>query len=404
MAELSPYHRRLFVFLSVASFFEGFDYYALAQLLPELRAAFALSVPQGTQLASFINIGMVLSFFLARQGDRFGRRRLLSWTITGYMICTALSALAPTVAVFAVCQLLARLFQSAEVATVMVFAAEEFPADRRGFVLGVIQGVSSLGAIVCAGVTPLLIATSLGWRLVYLVGGVPLLLVAYLRRNLRDSERFAKSAATTSLPLSRLIHSRYRGRLLLMAGVWALVMFCTQSALLFWKDFAVTVRHFSAAEVASCMTIAAVGSLPLVFSVGKLLDLVGRRASTVVVFGLTMVGVGLSYTGAHPALLTIGVLLGIAGTTCMLSVVQTLTTELFPTEIRAESFGVANNLLGRSAGVVSPLLVGYLSTRIGYGSAVQSTMLGPLLAMLLILGFVAETRGKELEETAALHP
>jgi putative MFS transporter len=391
------------VFLSVASFFEGFDYYALAQLLPELRVAFALTVPQGTQLASFINVGMVLSFFLARQGDRFGRRRLLSWTITGYMICTSLSALAPTVAAFAVCQLLARLFQSAEVATVMVFAAEEFPADRRGFVLGVIQGVSSLGAIVCAGVTPLLIATSLGWRLVYLVGGVPLLLVAYLRRNLRDSERFARSAATTSLPLSRLFHSRYRGRVLLLAGVWALVMFCTQSALLFWKDFAVTVRHLSAAEVASCMTIAAVGSLPLVFSVGKLLDLVGRRTSTVVVFGLTIAGVGLSYTGAHPALLTVGVLLGIAGTTCMLSVVQTITTELFPTEIRAESFGVANNLLGRSAGVLSPLVVGYLSSRIGYGSAVQSTTLGPLLAMLLILGFVAETRGKELEETAALH-
>ena len=81
MSQLSPYHRRLFVFLSVASFFEGFDYYALAQLLPELRTAFSLSVPQGTSMASFINIGMVLSFFLARQGDRFGRRRLLSLSL-----------------------------------------------------------------------------------------------------------------------------------------------------------------------------------------------------------------------------------------------------------------------------------------------------------------------------------
>ncbi len=402
MSQLSSYHRRLFAFLSIASFFEGFDYYALAQLLPEIRAAFGLSISQGTAMASVINIGMVLSFFLVRQGDRVGRRRLLSWTITGYMVCTALSAVTAHVAQFALCQMLARLFQSAEVATVMVFAAEEFPAERRGFVLGVIQGVSSLGAIVCAGITPLLIGTALGWRMVYLVGGLPLILVAYLRRNLRDSQRFTGEAVQTKLPLLRVFRSRYRGRVLLMSAIWALVMFCTQSALLFWKDFAVTNRHFSAAQVATCMTIAAVGSLPLVFSVGKLLDVIGRRASTVIVFGLTLLGVGLSYTDLHPSVLTVGVLLGIAGTTCVLSVVQTLTTELFPTDIRAESFGIANSLLGRSAGVISPLLVGMLSTRLGYGLAVQATGIGPLLAMLLILLFVPETRGKELEDTAAL--
>ena len=99
------------------------------------------------------------------------------------------------------------------------------------------------------------------------------------------------------------------------------------------------------------MTVAALGSLPLVFSVGKLLDVIGRRLSTVVVFGLTIFGVVMSYTQASLPVLTLGVLLGIAGTTCMLSVVQTLTTELFPTEIRAESFGIANSLIGRSAGV-----------------------------------------------------
>lgn len=402
MPELAPYHRRLFVFLSVASFFEGFDYYALAQLLPELRTAFSLTIPEGTSLASFINIGMVLSYFLVRQGDRFGRHRLLTWTITGYMVFTALSALSQSVGQFALCQMLARLFQSAEVATVMVFAAEEFPANRRGYVLGIIQGTSSLGAIVCAGITPLLTSTALGWRMVYLVGGLPLLLVAYLRRNLKDTARFAATQSKPSLPLLRVFKSQYLRRLLLLSMIWALVMFCTQSALLFWKDFAVTVRNLTAGQVAQCMTIAAIGSLPLVFSVGKLLDVIGRRASTVVVFGLTICGVLLSYTSASQTVLTLGVLLGIAGTTSMLSVVQTLTTELFPTEIRAESFGVANNLIGRTAGVLSPLLIGFLTTRVGYGPAVQATAIGPLFAMILILVSIEETRGKELEETAAL--
>ncbi len=34
----SPYHKRLFVFLSVATFFEGYDFTALSQILPNLRA------------------------------------------------------------------------------------------------------------------------------------------------------------------------------------------------------------------------------------------------------------------------------------------------------------------------------------------------------------------------------
>ncbi len=33
----------------------------------------------------------------------------------------------------------------------MVYAAEEYPADRRGMVIGVIQGYSSAGSIACAG-------------------------------------------------------------------------------------------------------------------------------------------------------------------------------------------------------------------------------------------------------------
>ncbi|HMU38279.1 MAG TPA: MFS transporter [Pseudomonadota bacterium] len=402
MSSLSAYHRRLFVFLSVASFFEGFDYYALAQLLPEIRAAFSLSVSQGTQLASFVNLGMVLSFFLARQADRFGRSRLLVWTLSGYMACTGLSALAQTAWQFGLCQLLARLFQSAEVATVMVFAAEEFPKERRGFVLGVIQGQSALGAIVCAGVTPFLVGTRLGFRTVYVVGSLPLLLVLYLRRNVRDSARFQPVDKSQRLPLLRLVQSRYLPRLLLLSAIWAGTMFCTQSAILFFKDFAVTVRGFTNEQVAHMLTIAAAGSLPLGFGVGKVLDVLGRRLSTVLVFGLSIGGLCISYTDASGPVLTVGLWLGIAGTTCMLAVLQTLTTELFPTHIRAEAFGVAGNLIGKFAGVVSPLCVGMLSLHIGYGRAVQATALGPFLALVLILVFVTETKGKDLDETSAL--
>jgi putative MFS transporter len=42
-APLSAYQRRLFIFLSVATFFEGYDFLALTQILPNLRAEMGIS-------------------------------------------------------------------------------------------------------------------------------------------------------------------------------------------------------------------------------------------------------------------------------------------------------------------------------------------------------------------------
>ncbi|RMD99024.1 MAG: MFS transporter, partial [Deltaproteobacteria bacterium] len=138
----SPYHRKLFLFLSVASFFEGYDFLALAQILPNLRADLSLSEGEAGILVGFVNAGTIVAYFLVRKADRWGRKRLLTVTIAGYTIFTAASGLAPNVWIFGLCQFLGRIFLIAEWATSMVYAAEEFPAERRGMVIGVIQAFS----------------------------------------------------------------------------------------------------------------------------------------------------------------------------------------------------------------------------------------------------------------------
>jgi putative MFS transporter len=331
---------------------------------------------------------------------------VLSLTIAGYTLCSLLSGLSTEVYLFALTQLLARLFLTAECSVAMVFAAEEYPADRRGLVIGIVQACSSLGAIVCAGVVPFVLKTGWGWRGVYLVGGIPLLLVAVARRSLRETTRFAalapssESAAAGSL--LAIFRTPYRRRMLQLAAIWGLTFFCTQSSTLFWKEFAVGERGMSAAQVGVCLTVAALGAMPLVFAVGKLLDVIGRRLGATLVFLLTVVGVVGAYVLHSAAALTAALLLGIAGTTAMLSVLHTFTTELFPTTLRSDAYGWSNNLLGRSAAVVSPLVVGQLAGAFGFGIAVSLTVIGPLVALGMILGLLPETRGKELEDTAVL--
>jgi putative MFS transporter len=77
----------------------------------------------------------------------------------------------------------------------------------------------------------------------------------------------------------------------------------------------------------------------------------------------------------------------------------TITSELFPTQIRGTANAVVNNLLGRMGMVLA--LVGVLSTWLGsVGQAVAVLASLNFLCVPVILWLLAETKGKQLEEIA----
>ncbi len=339
----------------MATFFEGYDLIAITQILPDLRADFELSKSAGGLLVAGVNVGAIAAWLLVRRADRWGRRRLLAWTIGGYTLFTVASGLAPDATSFGLAQLLARTFLLAEWAVAMMVAAEEFPADRRGFVIGLIQAFSSVGSILCAALTPTLLATSIGWRAVYFVGAIPLLLLAWARRSLRETRRFAEQVAPSGDRATQvfgpILRGPYAGRVLRMGLIWMLIYACTQNAVTFWKEFAVAERGFSDADVGRAVGIAAIAALPLVFGVGTLLDRIGRRRGAVVVFGVTALGVFGCYPAHSPWLLTACLALGMFGATGVLPVLSSFNTEPFPP--RSEAKPTAGQTTGSGASAMS---------------------------------------------------
>ncbi|HNO67269.1 MAG TPA: MFS transporter [Pseudomonadota bacterium] len=405
--ELTGYQKRLFVLLSVATFFEGYDFMALAQLLPNLRADLLLSREQGGWLVAFVNLGTMLAYFLVRLADRLGRKRLLSITIVGYTLSSFASGLAPGAKSFAICQLLARLFLIAEWAVAIVYAAEEFPAVRRGMVIGVIQASASLGAILCSALVPWLLRSPWGWRTVYFVGALPLILIAIVRRNLRETARFASYSSDTQLKptapsLSGILRTPYRNRVLALSLIWIMSYCGIGNVITFWKDLALSARGLSDAQAGALISVAAILGMPLTYMVGKLLDRLGRRKGAVLIF----VGAALGIWGS--ASLVDNRLLIAALTICVITmtgsqiVMNAFTAELFPTALRSSAFAWSNNLLGRIGMVTSPALVGMLAERSGYVFALQVLTVFPLLGLLLILLLLPETSGRELEDTSQL--
>lgn len=359
----------------------------------------------GGLMASIISVGTIVAYLLVRLADRLGRKRVLAITILGYAAFTFLTGVSRSPYDFTVYQFIARVFLIAEWALSMVIAAEEYPAEKRGFVIGVIQAFNSLGSISCAAVAPVLIGTAYGWRTVYFVGIIPLLLLAYARRGLRETSRFAEYAATrtdTRRPLLSILRSPYRNRVLQLALIWGLTYVCTNTAVLFWKEFAVNERGFTDAQVGLAVAIASLIALPFVFSVGKLLDKWGRRKGAVLIYGVAAVFVVMAYQLSGFWLLTGCLMAAIFAAIALLTLLNAFTTELFPTEMRADAFAWSNNLLGRIGYVIAPWVVAEAAERIGWGNAVSLTAVSVLVALGLILWLLPETGRKELEETAAL--
>jgi putative MFS transporter len=404
---LTPYQRRLFIFLGVATFFEGFDFLALTQLLPELRAEFGLGRQAGASIVGLVNAGTIAAWLLIRQADRIGRKRVLSITILGYALFTFLTGLAWSAVSFTIFQFLARVFLIAEWATAMIYAAEAFPSARRGMVLGVLQGFSALGGVLCVGLVPFLTSLPGGWRNVYFVGVIPLLLLAFTRRNLQETSRFEQCRAAGGLPQRNvlgILKTGHRRRVLQLGMLWFLTYICANTAVTFWKEHMVSDLAWTAGDVARSLTFAALVSMPFVFFTGRLLDKIGRRWGAVVIYLLTAVGVWGAYgIEASPEahwLITAALTLAIFGVSGVLVVLNAFTTELMPTAMRSDALALSNNLIGRIGYVLAPFAVGWIAARSDWGAAIRPTVFFLLAALGLLFWLLPETRGRDLDDSS----
>lgn len=400
---LTPYQRRLFVFLSVATFFEGYDFFAFTQVLPRVRAEFQLDPAATGWLAGVVNFGTLLAYLLVSRADRWGRKQVLAVTILGYATFTFLSGLAPNAWVFGLCQLVARVFLIGEWATSMVMAAEEYPAERRGMVIGVISAASGLGGVLCAGVVPALTA-NFGWRSVYFVGVLPLLFLAYVRRGLRETERFeaTRAANQRANSLFEILGGPHRRRVLELGAIWFLTYACTQNAVTFWKDHALNVLHLSDKTAGNVVAFAALSSMPLVFFAGKLADIIGRKRAAALSIISLVTGVLVAYTATDIWVLALAMSLSVFGINAILTVLNAFTAELFPTELRGDAFAWTNNLIGRVGYCLSPIVVGQFANELGWAPVLRVSTIFPVIALVLVLILLPETKARELEATASL--
>ncbi len=412
-----PTGRYLWVLLSLlmsVTIFEGYDTTIFHLCTPDIARTFHLDDRAVGLMASIVRAGGMLAFFVVMLSDRIGRKPVVSVTVLFYTLFTLFTALSRGLGTFTTFQSCAQIFLSAEFGVAIIMISEEFPDSARGRGIAALHMVGLLG-VVAGGVLYKYIPDSRwGWRGMYLVGIAPLLLVAFLRRNLRETVRFLRARHELDLrpreqhgwtaALGQAIapfRGPYRGRLLLVALLWNCVGLVGAPAVTFFSLYAKRDRHWTSAQIGNAVVLAyVIGTLGHALA-GWMLDRVGRKLTAA---GSYLAGAAtiliLFQAKEHATMLTamVATVFAFQGAR---TATATYSAELFPTEIRATSYSLTVQLLGQLAGLFTPFIIGSLSkTMGGLGNAVAAVCVGPAIGALLVWLFAPETRGMRLEELA----
>jgi putative MFS transporter len=395
----APSERRLIALLAPATFFEGYDGLVLGLALPLIRDEFHLSLAGAGVVASIVFGGSFGVLVLLPLADRLGRRPMLSLTIVGYTVATFATAFSRGVAMFVACQFVARIFLGAEYALATIVLVETLPPERRGKRLGLVSSMSAFGQV-GAGVGFLVVdALGASWRLLYLVGILPLLLVTRARRALPESVPWQAGRASGAFhgggwSSLRGVHPRWLAGSMALSLLFAVfpTAVTTFASTLVLKEWRWELSTINPAYVV-VWAVAVSGF----FVAGRLMDALGRRpTSALFLFGAAAAGLvafHLSTTAGRVLGLGLVIFFLTGATPC----VAAYSTELFPVRSRGRVGAVlrAANIAGAG---VAPAITGFLSGPLGgVGPALAAMGLSYALGGAVVLGLLPETRGLDVD-------
>ncbi|HEV2170374.1 MAG TPA: MFS transporter [Candidatus Binatus sp.] len=408
----SRYLTALFAMLMSATIFEGYDITIFHLATPEIAKSFHLGDPTIGLMASIVRFGGMLSFFVVILADRYGRKPIISTTVLCYTVFTLFTALSTGAITFITFQSSAQIFLAAEFGVAVTIISEEFPDARRGRAIAGLHMVAFLGVTAAALTYAIMAESRWGWRGMYLLGIAPLVMVAFLRRGLRETARFiaherAREAAgqprpefwtairATLMPFA----GPYRSRLLIMAGLWNSIGLIGGPLVSFFPLFARRDHHWKSHQVSFAIILAyAMGTLGSMLS-GYLMDRLGRKFTTSFFYLMAGAAMYVMFTSDTYGAIMAGEVVAMFAYQAARTATSALSTELFPTAIRATGYSLCVQVIGQICWTLSPLIIGLLSRPMGgLGNAASLFSVGPVIGVVIVLMLVPETRGRTLEE------
>lgn len=349
-------------------------------------------------------------------GDRYGRKRALSWTILLMVLATALIGVLPSyytlgmwaTTLLVLCRCLQGFAAGGELGGANAFVAESAPARWRATQTSLVNSGTYFGSLFAALVA--LAATSLfteqqmldwAWRVPFLLS-LPIGIIGlYIRTHLDDTPQFkeiSEQGETEKLPIKALLVTNWRSVVTIIClgavitGGYYIVSVYAATYL------QTTAGHSSQLAFASTSVAMVVGAASLPLS-GYLADTIGRKK---VLFigsaGAALLGVPMfMMMSAGPAWAAI---VGQSVLFVFVSIVNGASfvtyAEMLSASTRYSGIALGNNVTNTLLGGTAPFIATWLISVTGHSLAPAGYFVFTALVTLAAVFFVTETRGTEL--------
>lgn len=385
-----------------------FDFYDLVLftfLISEIQSSLNIN-------AEMLSICLGLSLFatglggiiFGALGDKYGRKKVLQWTIIIYSIGTLLSAFSWSFYSLLFFRFITGLGVGGEWATGQIYINETFPDKLRAKFGAFMQSGAPVGVIL-ASIVGGVVSPVIGWRMTFLLSIVPALMVIFIRSYLRESDVWIQNRDSfvnrnIFMEFKQLISGEYRKIFLIS------LILCVFGMSAYWFTYSwlptYLAKERGLALIGTTIGIIIIqcGDFTGYTTFGFVSERLGRRLaftiySFIMAISISMITVCWNQIDKIPDLILVFMFLTGFGTG-FFGGFGALFSELFPTKIRNTAVGTVFNL-ARGIQFFTPLIITLIATYfdLSYGIAVAAIF--AFLCGVWIWVF-PETRGTSINE------
>jgi putative MFS transporter len=422
-APLTSAHWRLMLVLSAALIIDIMKPASLGFVTPGMRAEYGIDRAVVALLPFSALCGTVAgSFIWGLLADLYGRRAsilLSSVMFVGTSICGAMPSFWWNV--FMCFMMGAAAGGLLPVANALL--AETMPTKHRGWSLVLVGGIGAIGGYFAASALSALLQPVFGWRIMWFLNlptGLVLIALSPLlpesARFLQHMGRIAEARAVLAefgavaapaadvdedagghAPLPPTGFAGTTTALTLLALSWGLVNF----GLLLWLPSELVAEGNSVALSSAIIAKSTLLAAPTILVAAWLYSAWSTKGALLAMAGVTALGLGallLRGTGMFPFLASpvLPIVLLILGASGIISMLLPYTSENYPVKVRGRATGWVAGCSKIGGLIAQALSALALVPAIGIAAALIGIPIG--LAVLLILKFGRETRGRDLRE------
>lgn len=384
------------------------DYNIYNFTLPLILKDFDISLPTAGLIFFLSGQGIVLgSILIPLLADKIGRLKTMIVNILGYAVATALIPLASSAWHLIAARFVVSAAVGGEQPVGAAYVAEEWSAKKRARAMSFMQSGAAIGTLLAT----LLVATlgaTFGWKILFVIGLIPALLVFVLRffmpesRKWEDAQHAKRKAPAEGSGAAQdtgvgkfadLFSPKYIRATVLGTVLLILINAAAGGIFAWYPTYLNVARGYDISSIGWLGIVLAIGMFVGYNAFGWSADKIGRRPTFSIAFVVGIGAIGAFTTVSNGAMLGVATFLtGLALAAPFAGYIIYL-TELFETPVRATGTGFCMGV-----GLFFWGLVPYIMSLVAPGGDFSNVFVfigaGSLLLSLILIWTGPETKGR----------